>query len=148
MISTSPGCVPCTWCCSYTWMIWRRRWSRWRGRPPPCPRHCSPARELQWIEDLSYSFWTKNVCKGKLLSLLCDLVVALQSWMWPMPPVTSLLSQWHAFRKLFLKLSERKAYSTGFMAELEYWRQSESSITITRVLLWLKPGSWLKLNRD
>lgn len=77
-----------------------------------------------------------------------DLVVALQSWMCPMPPVTSLLSQWHAFLKLFLKLSERKAYSTGLMAELEYWRQSESRITITRVLLWLKPGSWLKLNPD
>ena len=80
--------------------------------------------------------------------LPCDLVVALQSCMCPMPPVTSLLSQWHAFRKLFLKLSERKAYSTGLMAELEYWRQSERRITITRVLLWLKPGSWLKLNPD
>ena len=35
-------------------------------------------------------------------------VVALQSWLCP-SPVTSLLSQWHALRKLFLKLSERKA---------------------------------------
>merc|ERR1712223_155167 len=39
------------------------------------------------------------------------------------------LAQVQAFMKLFLKLSERNAYSTGFTAELEYDKQPANKVT-------------------
>ena len=39
------------------------------------------------------------------------------------------LAQVQAFMKLFLKLSDRNAYSTGFTAELEYDKQPANKVT-------------------
>lgn len=50
--------------------------------------------------------------------------------------------QGHAFRKLFLKLSESPAYRRGFIAEFEYCRQLASRMEVTRAGLWgLSGGS-------
>ena len=93
--------------------------------------------EERWVDRRSLvlvSSWTTAVNTGPLLVLLVVKVTSPPYLEGLRPPPDS--QQRQAERKLFLKWSERKAYSTGLMAELLYWRQSERRMTMTRVLPW------------